>query len=204
MLSVGGIAECKCLGGYYGNPSAGYACSADTGKSQVVCPFTLTFQKINLDSDLSNTKSDKFFTVRAQLITLLWLVFLQLQPLKPPIGIDILYFTYAYYFILYFFAAPRRVLAFRKPKVLFHCFLSRQGSVVANAAITYPTTSFATVAAVASAIPSTSVQSAFHDVLNTTTNGSCIVNALTSLTTAGCDVKATMASTSALLLIETA
>ena len=81
-------------GGYFGNSSQGHSCSADTGTAQIVVPFTLTFQLINLDADINNTKSDRFFKARAHLISLLWAVFVQLQPAHQPIGVDVLYFTY--------------------------------------------------------------------------------------------------------------
>ena len=71
------------------------SCKADTGNSQIVVPVTISFLRVNLDSDLANIDSDKFFIVRANMLDLLWIVFLQLDPSKPSIGVEVLYFTYA-------------------------------------------------------------------------------------------------------------
>lgn len=74
--------------------------------------------------------------------------------------------------------------------------LYRQGSVIANAIVTYSTTSYSSVAAAAAAINSTQLQNTFIAVLINSTNGTCSVAGLNNT---NCDVTATMATKSKLL-----
>ena len=81
------------------------------------------------------------------------------------------------------------------PQNLFINCSYRKGSVVANSIVTYPTTAFSSVVAVATAISSAKLQAIFQQILNTSTNGTCIVNGLTNTSTARCDkVTASMAT----------
>ena len=63
--------------------------------------------------------------------------------------------------------------------------LYRQGSVVANSIVTYETTSYSSVAAVADAINSTELETTFTQVLSNSSNGTCAVDGLTNFT--GCN-----------------
>ena len=70
----------------------------------------------------------------------------------------------------------------------------RQGSVVANSIVTYSTTSYSSVAALANAINSKTLQNTFQQVFSSSTNGNCTIDGLTNFI--GCDkVTATMAPT---------
>lgn len=91
-VSTGTATYCTCLGGYYGDYSAGGNCTADTGTNQIVVPGSLTLQ-VTFDSDLSKGTTEKYRKTRAAFISAInYGLGKMLVSTQQPRGIDIDYF----------------------------------------------------------------------------------------------------------------